>query len=118
VSPISSPFDFRGNLGSAYLEDFRRDSFSAADRSPFVNVPRPTLYFDSSRTVPTGAFLGGQRYAPFDTRVDQRLDNVGGLRAGITGAPRFEIGAPRDDAPVVFTQQPVAPNSAADRTAR
>lgn len=61
TAPISSPYTFRANLGSASLSAFRRDSVSVAHTSSLYGGLTPRVYYDPSQTVFTPRFLGPQR---------------------------------------------------------
>lgn len=58
-SPIESPTAFRAGLGSGALSGFTRDSVSVGDAYSPGGGLTPRVYFDPSRTAPTGAFLQG-----------------------------------------------------------
>jgi hypothetical protein len=59
-STISDPTQFRGNLGSAALSNFRRDSVSTGDVLTGLGTPLTAMpYYDPARTVGNAAFYRG-----------------------------------------------------------
>lgn len=77
TSPITSPYTFRANLGSASLSAFRRDSVSVAATAFRYGGLTPRVYYDPSQTVFTPRFLGPQRVptpglAPGSLRIGSR----------------------------------------------